>query len=108
MLQLHRILEKAECLNSFIRLRLPNGSAKNQVFSPSYLQQLTELQRLMSQLGAGKIIVPKRGWQKLSMIYSPAKIYVIIVFKVELVFCNKVLLQVQNFELESLIYSFFY
>ena len=42
------------------------------------------------------------------MIYSPAKIYVIIVFKVELVFCYKVLLQVQNFELESLIYSFFY
>lgn len=61
MLQLHRILEKAECLKSFIRLHLPNGSAKNQVFSPSYLQQLTELQRLMSQLGAGRIIVPKRG-----------------------------------------------
>ena len=61
MLQLHRILEKAECLNSFIRLCLPNGSAKNQVFSPSYLQQLTELQRLMSQLGAGRIIVPTRG-----------------------------------------------
>lgn len=53
--------ENAECLNSFIRLRLPNGSAKNQVFSPSYLQQLTELLRLMSQLGAGRIIVPKRG-----------------------------------------------
>lgn len=42
------------------------------------------------------------------MIYSPVKIYVIIVFKVELVFCNKVLLQVQKFELESLIYYFFY
>lgn len=52
---------EGECLNSFIRLRLPNGSAKNQVFSLSYLQQLTELQRLMSQLGAGRIIVPKRG-----------------------------------------------
>ena len=47
--------------NRFIRLRLPNGSAKNQVFSPSYLQQRTELQRLMSQLGAGRTIVPKRG-----------------------------------------------
>ena len=108
MLQLHRILEKAECLKSFIRLRLPNGSAKNKCFLLHTYSSWQSYKDLCHNWALEELLFLKEVDRKLSMIYSPAKIYVIIVFKVELVFCNKVLLQVQKFELESLIYYFFY